>query len=117
MHPSSINNMKHAIEIIGVKKKGVSLKILDVGGRSLSTEKDRSYKQLFENDYSEYCIADIANGPGVTHIMPSEYSLPFENDYFQIYQWIGNCDYYQPTGDILIHLLNDNTIHSILIPF
>ena len=83
MHPSSIQNMKTSIDLIG-NQLNCPINILDVGGRSLSEENDRSYKTLFKERYKEYSIADIVNGPGVTHIMPSEYVLPFDDAYFDL---------------------------------
>lgn len=80
MHPSSLNNMKI------VKSKYLKLtkqsRILDVGGRGLN--KDRSYRSIFEHESQEYLIADVVNGPGVTHVMPGPYTLPFDDDYFDL---------------------------------
>ena len=56
-------------------------RILDVGGRG--RKYDRSYGKLFP-DVVEYSVADIVEGPGVTHVMPGEYTLPFEDDYFDL---------------------------------
>ena len=65
-------------------KLSQSLKILDVGGRSLGTSKDRSYKNIFKDISKEYLISDIVSGEGVTHIMPGPYTLPFDNEYFDL---------------------------------
>lgn len=77
MHPSSVNNMKR------MRDKHLSYLtpssvILDIGGRGLTS--DRSYRQLFDNRCSEYHVADICDGLGVTHIMPGPYTLPFEDN-------------------------------------
>ena len=57
-------------------------RVLDVGGRGRKTH-DRSYQAIFA-DVLEYRIADIFEGPGVTDIMPGPYTLPFENNYFDL---------------------------------
>ena len=54
--------------------------ILDIGGRGLQS--DRSYQSLFPN--STYYIADIQKGIGVTHIMHGPYTLPFEDNFFDL---------------------------------
>lgn len=81
MHPSSLNNMKI------VRDKYLSCltpqsKILDVGGRGSQT--DRSYRSLFEGKCSEYFVADIEGGLGVTHVMPGPYTLPFDDNTFDL---------------------------------
>ncbi len=79
MHPSSMINMRKArIEISHII--GKNLDILDVGGRSLDLKvKDRSYQEIWKDLARNYYIADIADGPGVTHVMQKQYSLPFDN--------------------------------------
>lgn len=59
---------------------GKDLIVLDIGGRALDENSDRSYKSLFVDVASQYFIADIHNGPGVTHVMPGEYTLPFKDN-------------------------------------
>lgn len=83
MHPSSIENMKRAKAHKNIRL-GNDLKILDVGGRALTVDKDRSYQSLYSDIAKEYLIADINAGPGVTHVMPGPYELPFENNYFDL---------------------------------
>ena len=77
MHPSSISNMIKSKNLISL---GENLTILDVGGRSLKEAADRSYKGIFKDHCKEYYIADIVTGPGVTHIMPGPYTLPFDDN-------------------------------------
>lgn len=79
MHPSSRTNMKLARDKIGLAL-GVELTILDVGGRDIKADQDRSYRSIFKDVCKEYFIADIAKGPNVTHVMPGPYTLPFEDD-------------------------------------
>lgn len=83
MHPSSLINMQKCRDHQNIKLLKNN-KILDVGGRSLGTSKDRSYKNIFKDITQEYCIADIVAGEGVTHIMPGPYTLPFHDEYFDI---------------------------------
>ena len=80
MHPSSILNMKKAKDLIDL---GHNLTILDVGGRDIG-EQDRSYKSLFSDRSKHYFTADIAEGKGVTHVMPAPYTLPFQDNYFDL---------------------------------
>lgn len=92
MHPSSMNNMKT------VKAKYLSYlncksTILDVGGRGLGS--DRSYRSLFEGNFKDYHVADINEGLGVTHVMPGQYTLPFEDNMFDLIvsgQMLEHCD-------------------------
>jgi len=79
MHPSSIENMKAAKNYKNINL-GKDLIILDVGGRALVENSDRSYKSIFQDIAKEYYIADIVDGPGVTHVMPGEYTLPFDDN-------------------------------------
>ena len=75
MHPSSLANMRKARHhLIGLTENSI---ILDVGGRGLET--DRSYRSVFP-EIGTYWVADIEHGLGVTHLMPSPYTLPFEDD-------------------------------------
>lgn len=79
MHLSSIENMKKATSYIDMTKKYV---MLDVGGRELRG--DRSYKSIFENNIIDYHIADICDGENVTHVMPSEYTIPSPDKFYDI---------------------------------
>ena len=81
MHPSSMENMKRALSKITL---GQNLTILDVGGRALTADRDRSYQSLFTDVAENYYIADIVDGPGVTHVMVGDYGLPFENNTFDL---------------------------------
>lgn len=77
MHPGSLNNMHKARQkYLGHLPKGLT--ILDVGGRGLDT--DRSYKSVFADLDSNYYVADIVAGLGVTHVMSGPYSLPFPDN-------------------------------------
>lgn len=77
MHPSSRINMQKSRDLLGPRlEKGIT--ILDVGGRNIKPGQDRSYKQMFQDVVKDYYIADIQNGPNVTHVMPGDYELPFE---------------------------------------
>lgn len=81
MHPSSIENMKRAMSKIPL---GKDLDILDVGGRALTVDRDRSYQSLYADIAKNYYIADIVDGPGVTHVMIGDYGLPFEDATFDL---------------------------------
>ena len=73
MHPSSIENMKRAKKIVGSLSVGL---VLDVGGGR------HSYKDLFPG--CAYSVADIEDGPGVTHVMSGPFELPFLNNLFDL---------------------------------
>jgi SAM-dependent methyltransferase len=77
MHPSSLINMRLA-RTKYLESLSVGLTILDVGGRGIDS--DRSYRSIFADLDPVYHIADIVNGDGVTHIMPSPYTLPFNDN-------------------------------------
>jgi len=80
MHPSSLENMKRARDLLG-SRLGKDLVVLDVGGRkSWSGAAASSYKDVFAKHVKEYLIADIAAGDNVTHVMIGEYNLPFEDN-------------------------------------
>ena len=79
MHPSSIMNMRKAIDLIRNDFiEPEEMIILDVGGRNIGTQ-DRSYKTMFEK-FKHYYVADINSGRNVTHLMKGEYELPFEDN-------------------------------------
>jgi SAM-dependent methyltransferase len=86
MHPSSLKNMRLVRET-HLPSLQHNIKIVDVGGRGhdltqpwLAGQEDRSYYDIFRDLTPEYYIADIATGPGVTHVMPGPYTLPFEDN-------------------------------------
>jgi SAM-dependent methyltransferase len=79
MHPSSIENMKKAVQLLDLKP---NLNILDVGGRGLG--EDRSYYNIFKDLASLYHIADIVAGENVTHVMPSSYNIPVNDNFYDI---------------------------------
>jgi len=92
MHPSSINNMKKVRDKYLLHLSPQSM-ILDVGGRGLT--KDRSYRSLFDGKYKDYYVADIVDGMGVTHIMPGPYTLPYDDNTFDLIvsgQMLEHCD-------------------------
>lgn len=75
-----MNNMER-VKAKYLQHVGPESRILDVGGRG--RKHDRSYGKLFMNA-SEYSVADIVSGPGVTHVMPGPYSLPFADNTFDL---------------------------------
>lgn len=81
MHPSSMNNMR-LVRDRHLTNLTRPASILDVGGRGLQS--DRSYRSIFEGRYSNYYVADISDGLGVTHVMPGPYSLPFADETFDL---------------------------------
>ena len=53
MHPSSMENMKRAKDLLGNRiEEGIE--ILDVGGRALVKDRERSYRVLWEDKAKEY---------------------------------------------------------------
>ena len=81
MHQSSLENLAKAVKLLSLNKNE-KIKILDVGGRGLKG--DRSYFSIVGDLSSEYHIADIQEGENVTHVMPSEYSIPALDDYYDL---------------------------------
>lgn len=73
-----MNNMKLVRTKYLSGRITAGMKILDVGGRGLDS--DRSYRSIFQDLDPEYFVADIAEGEGVTHVMPGQYTLPFETN-------------------------------------
>ena len=74
MHPSSYHNMKVARAKIQ-HDLGTDLTILDLGGRDIKVDRDRSYKTVFSDICKDYYIADIAEAPNVTHLMSHPYQI------------------------------------------
>lgn len=81
MHPSSLKNMQLALSKINIDNLK-NLTVLDVGGRGL--KEDRSYKSLLLSHSSEYHIADILQGENVTHVMPTPYTLPVDDNFYDL---------------------------------
>ena len=79
MHPSSVTNMKKALDIVQPK---TDIRILDVGGRNIKPDRDRSYKHLFTGGH--YYIADLNAGYNVTHHMKGPYSIPLADDFVDL---------------------------------
>jgi SAM-dependent methyltransferase len=86
MHPSSLTNMRFVKEKY-LQMLDNKITIVDIGGRGLDTSKtwmpgqeQRSYYDIFYNLSPTYYVADIEHGPGVTHVMPGPYTLPFEDN-------------------------------------
>jgi SAM-dependent methyltransferase len=69
--------MTKARDMLNLEK---NLTIIDVGGRSLVETSDRSYKNLFKDNFLNYYVVDIEAGHNVTHVMPGMYILPFESN-------------------------------------
>jgi SAM-dependent methyltransferase len=78
MHPTSLENMRLAKTKI--PDLGNNITIVDVGGRGTKKIPNRSYQEIFKDVYKYYYVADINKGPGVTHIMPEQYKLPFADN-------------------------------------
>lgn len=75
MHPSSVSNMTIVRDrYLDVQS---TWSMLDVGGRK------HSYRELFR-EVLHYAVADILDGDGVTHVMPSPFELPFPDDKFDL---------------------------------
>lgn len=81
MHPSSLKNMQLALSKINIDNLK-NLIVLDVGGRGL--KEDRSYKSLLLSYSNDYHIADILEGDNVTHVMPTPYILPVDDDFYDL---------------------------------
>lgn len=79
MHPSSIANMKKCREHLK-NEINKDIRVLDVGGRALVFEKDRSYRPIWEDVASEYLIADLEAGVNVDLPMPGPYTIPLEDE-------------------------------------
>ncbi len=75
MHPSSVDNMKKAR---GYVETFPDMVILDVGGRALREDQERSYLPIWKDVAKDYHVADINAGHGVTHVMRGDYDLPLE---------------------------------------
>lgn len=80
MHPSSMKNMER-VKAKHLQHIGEGAKVLDVGGRG--RKYDRSYGKLFP-DVERYDVADIVDGPGVSHVMSGPYELPFIDDFYDL---------------------------------
>ena len=84
MHPSSISNMKkvrdqHLQYLNNIKNP----KVLDVGG--LYNNPTKTYLRLFEDIPGiEWTVADIVENPSVDIVMTGPYSLPFEDNTFDL---------------------------------
>ena len=78
MNPTSMENMRLAKTKI--PDLGNNITIVDVGGRGTKQIPVRSYQKVFKDVYKHYYVADINEGPGVTHIMPEQYKLPFADN-------------------------------------
>lgn len=77
MHPSSYTNMQIAL---GMIELGNDIDVIDIGGRALRPDQDRSYQKLLVGKAKNYWIPDIAEGKDVTHVMPGPYMLPFDDN-------------------------------------
>jgi SAM-dependent methyltransferase len=71
--------MQRSRDLLG-KRLEKDLIVLDVGGRDIKANQDRSYRSIFGDVVKEYYIADIQSGANVTHVMTGEYELPFEDN-------------------------------------
>jgi SAM-dependent methyltransferase len=83
MHPSSLNNMKIVrqkyLSYLNQIKNPI---ICDVGG--LYDIPQKSYKQLFHDLNPKWIICDIVKHFSVTHTMTGPYSIPFEDNTFDL---------------------------------
>ena len=84
MHPSSVENMKIIREkYLGYLNKIKNPKIIDVGG--LYDVPHKTYLRLFEDIPGiQWIVCDIVKHPSVDVVMPGPYSLPFEDETFDL---------------------------------
>lgn len=84
MHPSSVENMKKIRrKYLTYLNKIENPKVLDVGG--LYNQPEKSYRKLFEDIQGiEWTVADIVKHSSVDVMMTGPYSLPFEDETFDL---------------------------------
>ena len=84
MHPSSVENMKIIRQKYLTYLNSIeNPKVLDVGG--LYNQPEKSYRRLFEDIHGiEWIVADIVKHPSVDVVMNGPYSLPFEDETFDL---------------------------------
>ena len=84
MHPSSVENMKiMRKKYLGYLNNIKKPKVLDVGG--LYDVPKKSYLRLFEDIPGiEWTVADIVQHPSVDVVMPGPFTLPFEDETFDL---------------------------------
>lgn len=84
MHPSSIENMKIMRQkYLGYLNNITTPKVLDVGG--LYDVPKKTYLRLFEDIPNiDWTVADIVAHPSVDVVMPGPYTLPFEDQTFDM---------------------------------
>ena len=84
MHPSSVENMKKIrSQHLQYLTKIQNPKVLDVGG--LYNHPQKSYLRLFEDIPNiEWVVADIVEHPSVDVVMTGPFTLPFEDETFDL---------------------------------
>ena len=84
MHPSSVDNMKKMrSQYLQYLNEIKNPKVLDVGG--LYNHPEKTYRRLFEDIPGlEWIVADIVQHTSVDIVMTGPYSLPFEDETFDL---------------------------------
>jgi len=84
MHPSSVENMKKIREkYLGYLNNIKNPKVIDVGG--LYNQEHKTYLRLFEDIPGiQWTVCDIVEHPSVDHVMTGPYTLPFEDETFDL---------------------------------
>ena len=84
MHPSSVENMRKIRgQYLQYLNKVKNPKVLDVGG--LHNQPNKTYLRLFEDIPAlEWVVADIVEHPSVNVVMTGPYTLPFEDNTFDL---------------------------------
>lgn len=79
MHPDSMRLMDMLCRThLQYVERG--MRVCDDGG--LYNSPDKTYRTLFPG--TEYHVCDIVAHPSVTHVKPGPFTLPFENQYFDL---------------------------------
>lgn len=83
MHPSSRENMIRAKQYLSYLYERPEIRIIDVGG--LYDQPHKTYLRLFEDHPKiNWTVADIVRHPSVDVVMPGPYTLPFEDETFDL---------------------------------
>jgi len=71
--------MKQARKLIEYILPDEKLTIVDIGGRDGDPNLTRSYTPIWSDKAENYYVVDIRGGYNVTHLMKSEYEIPFDD--------------------------------------
>lgn len=116
MHELSLVSMRRCMSRYPPEPiAGRKLRVLDVG----SMDVNGSYRDLFDQDATDYTGVDLADGKGVDLVLDSPYQLPFEDEFFDVVlsgQMLEHNEFFWLTFQEMMRVLRSDGLSYLIAP-